>query len=62
MSEELKVRYVVRLEVERIETFADGEEEFHETDSAETAGNFNSYEEALEAQAKASHLILKGFV
>ena len=59
----MKVRYVVRLEVERIETDTEtGEEEFMETDSAETAGSFDSYDDAVQAQARASNLILKGFV
>ena len=58
----LKVRYVVRLEVERIEYDPElNEEEFIETDSGETAGSFDSFEDALKAQAKASNLILKGY-
>lgn len=58
----LKVRYVVRLEVERIEYDPEtDEEEFLETDSGETAGSFDSFEDAQKAQAKASNLILKGY-
>ena len=56
------VRYVVRLEVERIETDPEtGEEEFLETDSGETAGNFKTYDEALQAQCTAVGTIIKGY-
>jgi hypothetical protein len=57
-QDRLEVRYVVRLEVERIEKDpATGEEDFLETDSGETAGSFKTFEDALAAQSKASQLI-----
>ena len=58
----IKTRYVVRLEVEKIEYDPEtGEEDFLETDSGETAGNFKNYEDALKAQSSASNLIKEIF-
>jgi hypothetical protein len=59
----LKVRYVVRLEVERIEHDPeDGTTDFFETDTGETAGDFDNFEAAVAAQSKASNLLKKGYV